>query len=45
MLINQEIIEIEDNIDFETSGRYTVKYTVTDKNGNTASTSTVAIIK
>ena len=38
-------IEIEDNIDFETSGRYTVKYTITDKNGNTASASTVAIIK
>ena len=38
-------IEIEDNIDFETSGSYTVKYSVTDKNGNTASASTVAIIK
>ena len=38
-------IEIEDNIDFGTSGSYTVKYSVTDKNGNTASASTVAIIR
>lgn len=38
-------IEIEDNIAFGTSGSYTVKYSVTDKNGNTTSVSTVAIIK
>ena len=38
-------IEIEDNIDFGTSGSYNVKYSITDKNGNTASASTVAIIR
>ena len=38
-------IEIEDDIDFGTFGSYTIKYSVTDKNGTTASASTVAIIK
>lgn len=38
-------IEIEDNIDFETPGKYTVKYSVTDKNGHSAAAKVTAILK
>ena len=38
-------VEIEDDIDFETPGNYTVTYSVTDKYGNTASASTTVVIK
>ena len=36
---------IEENIDFETPGDYVIKYSVTDKRGNTASATTTAIVE
>lgn len=38
-------VEIDENIDFETPGKYTITYTVIDKNGLTAKAITTAIVK
>ncbi|MGP1612555.1 MAG: L,D-transpeptidase family protein [Catonella sp.] len=38
-------IEIEENIDFNKSGKYTIKYTITDKWGEKASASTTVILE
>ncbi len=38
-------VEIEENIDFETPGDYVIKYSVTDKRGNTTSATTTAIVE
>lgn len=40
-----EDIEIEDNIDFETPGSYTIKYSVTGKWGKVATASAIAVVK
>lgn len=38
-------VEIEEDIDFETPGTYTIKYSVTDSRGQTTSATTTAIVE
>ena len=38
-------IEIEENIDFETPGKYTITYKITDETEQTASANTIAVVE
>jgi len=40
-----EDVEIEEDIDFETPGKYTVKYSITDNRGKTTSVTSTAIVE